>query len=289
MARVRNDGVSSVYKMSLGGRAASKFALPGLIAAAVVTAIVLVARPRRPPPPEPVITALAAPQAAAMAMESEPEVIRFASPSAEVLEVHGFERSRSDPAAEASVAIRRRAEMRVRWPSPAPRRAVLDLYVPPRSPFRALRVLLNGHKVGRLELGPDRRRYAFDLPAARQHEGGNVLTFIFGAEADAARDEDRAPDGAAGRVFGLAIGAPSRAMDEIAAAISEAELFVSIGTSGNVYPAAGLVGEARAVGIPCIELNLDPSENAGAFTDARYGKASEIVPEWVAEVLAAGA
>ncbi len=77
-------------------------------------------------------------------------------------------------------------------------------------------------------------------------------------------------------------------MVEIAAAISEADLFVSIGTSGNVYPAAGFVGEARACGIPCVELNLEPSENAWAFTDARYGRASEIVPEWVAEALAAG-
>ncbi|MFZ5618434.1 MAG: NAD-dependent deacylase [Pseudomonadota bacterium] len=74
-------------------------------------------------------------------------------------------------------------------------------------------------------------------------------------------------------------------MEEIAAAISKADLFVSIGTSGSVYPAAGFVGEARACGIPCVELNLEPSENASAFTDARYGRASEIVPEWVGEIL----
>ena len=70
-------------------------------------------------------------------------------------------------------------------------------------------------------------------------------------------------------------------MDEIAAAISEAELFVSIGTSGSVYPAAGFVDEARNYGIPCVELNLEPSANASSFTDARYGRASEIVAEWV--------
>lgn len=74
-------------------------------------------------------------------------------------------------------------------------------------------------------------------------------------------------------------------MDEIAAAISAADLFVSIGTSGNVYPAAGFVGEARSYGVPCIELNLEPSENAWAFSDARYGRASEIVPVWVEEFL----
>jgi NAD-dependent deacetylase len=70
-------------------------------------------------------------------------------------------------------------------------------------------------------------------------------------------------------------------MDAIAVAISEAALFVSIGTSGNVYPAAGFVNDARAYGVPCVELNLDPSENAWAFTEARYGRASDIVPAFV--------
>ena len=60
--------------------------------------------------------------------------------------------------------------------------------------------------------------------------------------------------------------------------------FLSIGTSGSVYPAAGFVGEARQAGVPAIELNLEPSENAYLFTDARYGPATKIVPEWVAEI-----
>jgi len=75
-------------------------------------------------------------------------------------------------------------------------------------------------------------------------------------------------------------------LSKIADAISEADLFVSIGTSGAVYPAAGFAAEARAAGLPCIELNLEPSENAQIFTDSRYGKASEIVPRWVRDVLA---
>lgn len=73
-------------------------------------------------------------------------------------------------------------------------------------------------------------------------------------------------------------------MEAIATAIDAADCFVSIGTSGSVYPAAGFVGEARARGVPCIELNLEPSENAWAFSDARYGRASEIVPAWVEEI-----
>lgn len=70
-------------------------------------------------------------------------------------------------------------------------------------------------------------------------------------------------------------------MPEIASAIARADHFISIGTSGSVYPAAGFVGEARQLNIPCTELNLEPSENAWAFTASRYGKASEIVPVWV--------
>ncbi|MEZ5921836.1 MAG: NAD-dependent deacylase [Parvularculaceae bacterium] len=75
-------------------------------------------------------------------------------------------------------------------------------------------------------------------------------------------------------------------LPEIAKAIAEADQFVSIGTSGSVYPAAGFVSEARALGIPCMELNLEPSENAQLFCDARYGRAAEIVPLWVDEILA---
>ncbi len=75
-------------------------------------------------------------------------------------------------------------------------------------------------------------------------------------------------------------------MDEIYAALAAADLFVSIGTSGNVYPAAGFVSTARRAGIPTMEINLEPSENASAFDDGRYGKASEQAPAWVAEMVA---
>ena len=75
-------------------------------------------------------------------------------------------------------------------------------------------------------------------------------------------------------------------MDEIYEALAAADLFVSIGTSGNVYPAAGFVSAARAAGIPTMEINLEPSENAHAFNVGRYGKATEQVPAWVAEMVA---
>lgn len=87
------------------------------------------------------------------------------------------------------------------------------------------------------------------------------------------------------RPYVVWFGEVPRHMEEAADAIMGADLFVSIGTSGSVYPAAGFVSEARALGVPATELNLEPSENAALFTDSRYGPATKIVPEWVREVL----
>ncbi|WP_289040417.1 NAD-dependent deacylase [uncultured Aliiroseovarius sp.] len=77
------------------------------------------------------------------------------------------------------------------------------------------------------------------------------------------------------------------AMDEIYHHLTEADLFVAIGTSGNVYPAAGFAAEARAAGVETLELNLEPSATAGVFDKSRHGPATAIVPQWVAEVLRA--
>jgi NAD-dependent deacetylase len=74
-------------------------------------------------------------------------------------------------------------------------------------------------------------------------------------------------------------------MEEIFQALIEADLFVSIGTSGAVYPAAGFVQTAKSAGIRTCEINLDPSENAYVFDERRYGPATELVPIWVDEVL----
>lgn len=75
-------------------------------------------------------------------------------------------------------------------------------------------------------------------------------------------------------------------MDRIHAALREAELFVSIGTSGAVYPAAGLVRDARELGLLTLELNLERSEGSRWFHESRQGRAGELVPAWVEEVLA---
>ena len=87
------------------------------------------------------------------------------------------------------------------------------------------------------------------------------------------------------RPYVVWFGEMPRFMDEAADAIMNADLFVSIGTSGSVYPAAGFAAQARSSGIAAMELNLEPSDNALLFTDSRYGPATVVVPQWVREVL----
>jgi NAD-dependent deacetylase len=75
-------------------------------------------------------------------------------------------------------------------------------------------------------------------------------------------------------------------MERIDRALLDADLFVSIGTSGAVYPAAGFVQTARYAGARTLELNLEPSLGSVWFDETRTGPAGALVPEWVDEVLA---
>lgn len=75
-------------------------------------------------------------------------------------------------------------------------------------------------------------------------------------------------------------------MDEIDRALQSCDLFVSIGTSGAVYPAAGYVQNARYAGARTLELNLEPSQGSVMFDECRMGRAGDIVPAWVDEILA---
>jgi NAD-dependent deacetylase len=71
------------------------------------------------------------------------------------------------------------------------------------------------------------------------------------------------------------------------AALERCAVFVAIGTSGLVYPAAGFVEAARAAGAArTIEINLEPSATASAFAERRTGRAGDLVPALVAELLA---
>ncbi|MEP9382121.1 NAD-dependent deacylase [Nocardioides sp. KR10-350] len=74
-------------------------------------------------------------------------------------------------------------------------------------------------------------------------------------------------------------------LDTIDRALQKADLFVSIGTSGAVYPAAGFVRAASAYGASTLELNLAPSEGSHFFDETRHGPAGTLVPHWVDELL----
>ncbi|MET1113142.1 MAG: NAD-dependent deacylase [Allosphingosinicella sp.] len=76
-------------------------------------------------------------------------------------------------------------------------------------------------------------------------------------------------------------------MERIDRALLGCDLFVSIGTSGAVYPAAGFVQTARYAGARTLELNLEPSLGSVYFEEARAGPAGMMVPEWVDELLSA--
>jgi NAD-dependent deacetylase len=76
------------------------------------------------------------------------------------------------------------------------------------------------------------------------------------------------------------------AMERIDEALARADLFVSIGTSGAVYPAAGFVRTARHHGAATLEFNLEPSGGSMYFAETRIGAAATLVPRWVDEMLA---
>ena len=124
------------------------------------------------------------------ALESDPTVIRFGTPAAEVHEVHGFEHSRHDPAAEPSAGMRRRAEVRLRWSaSGAPRGD-------PRSRRPAAVALSRAARAAQRPQGRAPRAVPGTAPlrvrpaaCSDSMDGGNALSFVFGAETDAARPD----------------------------------------------------------------------------------------------------
>lgn len=74
-------------------------------------------------------------------------------------------------------------------------------------------------------------------------------------------------------------------MDRIMDHLAGADIFAAIGTSGQVYPAAGFVQEANAANAHTVEMNLERSDIASAFDETRLGPATRIVVDWVAEQL----
>lgn len=76
-------------------------------------------------------------------------------------------------------------------------------------------------------------------------------------------------------------------MERIYSALAQCDLFLSIGTSGTVYPAAGFVAEANAKGAHTVELNLEPSQGESMFAQKIYGPATQIVPAYVQDLIRA--
>jgi NAD-dependent deacetylase len=74
-------------------------------------------------------------------------------------------------------------------------------------------------------------------------------------------------------------------MERIIKELEQADLFISIGTSGNVYPAAGFVRVAGEFGAHTVELNLEPSEGRSHFAEAIHGPATDVVPAYVRRLL----
>lgn len=126
------------------------------------------------------------------------------------------------------------------------------------------------------------------------HMHGELKSALCARCGDRVAWEDSLPPGSVCAVCGAAalrpdivfFGEMPYRMEAIEQAISCADLFVSVGTSGAVYPAAGFVQTARYHGAATLELNLEPSEGSAWFGESRLGPAGVLVPEWVDSLLA---
>jgi len=74
-------------------------------------------------------------------------------------------------------------------------------------------------------------------------------------------------------------------MERIYHALANCDLFISVGTSGNVYPAAGFVAEAKKAGAHTVEINLEPSSVESVFVEKHYGKAGDLLPNYIKTLL----
>lgn len=74
-------------------------------------------------------------------------------------------------------------------------------------------------------------------------------------------------------------------MDRIERALDACDLFLSIGTSGNVYPAAGFVSAAKHAGAHTVELNLEPSLGHSQFDEKILGPATQVVPDYIERLI----
>jgi NAD-dependent deacetylase len=182
----------------------------------------------------------------------------------------------------------------------ARRRGLLDPAVAPNAAHRALAALEHGMR----RAGGDVLVVTQNIDDLHERAGqrrllhmhGELLKAVcaacgavVGCSTDIAVDATCAACGTVGRLRPHVVwfGEMPLFMDEIAAALARCATFVAVGTSGNVYPAAGFVDLARRAGARTVELNLEPSATRSLFDEARHGPATEVVPAFVAEVLRA--
>ena len=173
------------------------------------------------------------------------------------------------------------------------RRAALDR-VEPNAAHRAL-ARLDAAWPGELLIATQNIDDLHERAGARRliHMHGELLSALCAACADQVPWAGRlAPGTACGTCDAIALrpdivffGEMPYRMAEIEAALARCDLFVSIGTAGAVYPAAGFVQTARHVGAATLELNLEPSAGSIWFDEVRYGPAGRLVPEWADALL----
>ncbi len=174
------------------------------------------------------------------------------------------------------------------------RRAALAT-VEPNSAHRAL-AKLDAEWMGNLLIVTQNVDDLHERAGAKRliHMHGELLSALCATCGDRGLWEGRLPPGTAcGACDALSLrpdivffGEMPYDMDRIYRAIGDADLFVSIGTSGAVYPAAGFVEAARGAGAQTLELNLERSAGSAMFHETRLGAACVLVPEWVETLIA---
>ena len=174
------------------------------------------------------------------------------------------------------------------------RRAALAT-VEPNSAHRAL-AKLDAEWMGNLLIVTQNVDDLHERAGAKRliHMHGELLSALCATCGDRGLWEGRLPPGTAcGACDALSLrpdivffGEMPYDMDRIYRAIGDADLFVSIGTSGAVYPAAGFVEAARGAGAQTLELNLERSAGSAMFHETRLGAAGVLVPEWVETLIA---
>jgi len=201
--------------------------------------------------------------------ESAWEIVLFGTPRSEPVELRGFVRTPPD-GGDSRASAQREADVRLHWAAPADRVGLLDLAPPAGLRGQAVTVRLNDRIVGRVALGPSRRRYRIALPADAQRAGENILSFRFGqvGPAPAASGE-----GLAALFYSLTIGTEGdRALEDLLE--DDAPAPVSIAEAGSVAQVGPSILR-YSLRLPAeAELRFTPRLHRGALDDGGWADLS---------------